>query len=135
VTDLDSRLLEISRRLAEIDAALDGEFREPSPQHLALLEERDALREEASRYRVDRDSTRSDEQLRAELLELRSQRKSLIDSRTGYATSMGGGNASPSPGEWVTLAALSRRDLGRLDVRISEIESKLESRGRADQRS
>jgi hypothetical protein len=135
VTDFHSRLLEISRRPAEIHAALDGEFREPSPQHLALLDEREALREEASRYRVDPDSTRSVAQLRAELLELRRQHKSLIDTRTGYATSMGGGNASPSPGEWVTLAALSRRELGRLDVRISEIESELESRGGADQRS
>lgn len=132
-TDED-RLLEMSRRLAEIDAALDGDYREPSSEHLALLEERDALRDEAAKYRVDRDASRSTEQLKAELHELRKQRKGLIGTHTGYATSMGGGSSSPSPGEWVTLAAQSRRELGRLDARIGEIESELERRGSADQR-
>lgn len=128
------RLLEMSRRLAEIDAALDGDYREPSSEHLALLEERDALRAEAARYRGHRDASRSDEQLRAELDELRKARKGLVGSHTGYVTSMGGGNASPSPGAWVTLAAQSRKELGRLDGRIGEIESELERRERADQR-
>ncbi|MGB8361188.1 MAG: hypothetical protein WCE80_07305 [Acidimicrobiia bacterium] len=132
-TDAD-RLLEMSRRLAEIDAALDGDYREPSSEHLALLEERDALRAEAAHYRVDRDAARSNEQLRAELHELRKERKSLIGTRTGYATSMGGGSSSPSPGEWVTLAAQSRKELGRLDGRIGEIESELERREKPDQR-
>lgn len=124
----------MSRRLAEIDAALDGEFREPSPEHLALLEERDALRHEAAKYRVDRDASRSTEELEAELSQLRKERKALIGTHTGYATSMGGGSSSPSPGEWVTLAAQSRSSLGRLDGRIGEIESELERRGSADHR-
>lgn len=134
MSDAASRLLEMSRRLAEIDAALDGDFREPSPQHLALLEERDALRNEAAIYRTNRNASRSNEQLRAEIEELRRQRNVLIDSHTGYATSMGGGSSSPSPGEWVTLAARSREagELGRLDARISEIESELASRENTD---
>lgn len=134
MSDFDTSLLEINRRLAEIDEALDGDFTEPSPAHLALLQERDALRSEAAQHRTNRNASRSTEQLQAELTELRRQRKARVKSHTGYVTSKGGGNSSPSPGEWVTLAALSRKvgDLGRMDARISEIESELISREHPD---
>jgi len=134
VSDADSRLFEISRRLAEIDEALAGEFHEPSAGHLELLEERDRLRSEATLNRTNRNASRSSEQLRAELRELMKRRKALVRSHTGYATSKGGGSSSPSSGEWVILAARSREggELGRMDARISEIESELAGRESAD---
>jgi len=49
-------------------------------------------------------------------------------------TSMGGGNASPSPGEWVTLAAKSRSEggVGRMQARIGQIETELARREATD---
>lgn len=134
MTDSASRLLAISRRLAEIDEALDKEFKEPSTDHLALLRERDALRGQASEFRANRNASRQTRELEAELTELRKRRATLIRTHTGYVTGKGGGNASPSPGEWVILAARAREagDLGRMDARIAEIESELASRRATD---
>lgn len=125
---------EINRRLAEIDAALDGEARHPSAEQYELLRERDALRAQAARYRSGRDSGRHSTKLRAELEALRRRLNDEVSARTGYATSMGGGNNSPSPGAWVKLAAQSRAgsDMARLSVRIAEIESELERRASAE---
>lgn len=124
--DLD----ELNRRLAEIDAALAGEFREPSPQQYALLRERDQLRRSGAAYRSSRDATRDTEALEAELRELVRRRKIEVSSRSGYVMAKGGNNQGPAPGAWVTLAAQSRAagDLGRLTTRIGEIESELERR-------
>ncbi|MGD2100669.1 MAG: hypothetical protein PVG83_00375 [Acidimicrobiia bacterium] len=135
MSDSESRLFAISRRLAEIKAALAGESREPSPEHLALLRERDALRDEAAECRTNRNASRSTQELEAELTELRKRRAILVRSHTGYATSKGGGSSSPSPGEWVMLAAMAREtgELGGMDARISEIESELVSRETGDQ--
>lgn len=127
-------LEEINRRLAEIDAALDGPAHEPSPEQYQLLVERDSLRAQASRFRSGRDSGRSDSELRAELGALERRLRAQVTSHTGYVTSKGGGSHSPSPGAWVTLAAQTRAssEIARLRTRIGEIETELERRAATD---
>lgn len=123
-------LEELNLRLAEIDAALDGRVRDPSPEQYELLRERDSLRAEAAKFWASRDSSRSTSALRDELNELVRQRKSEISSRTGYVTAKGGNNHGPSSGAWVKLAAQSwaASDMARLNSRIAAIESELERR-------
>lgn len=125
---------EINRRLAEIDAALDGPARAPSPEQYALLTERDYLRALASAYHTERDRDRSTSQLRAELESLERRLKSEVASRTGFVTSKGGGSHSPTPGAWIKLAAQARQGslLSRLQGRIGEIDSELQRRASAD---
>ncbi|HXV71910.1 MAG TPA: hypothetical protein VEB69_10980 [Acidimicrobiia bacterium] len=125
---------DLNRRLAEIDAALDGEFSEPSAQQFALLTERDRLRHLAARYWSSRDATRETEALEAELRELVRRRKTEVSSRSGYVMAKGGNNQGPAPGAWVTLSAQSRNasDVARLTIRIGEIESELERRRAAE---
>lgn len=121
---------EINRRLAVIDAALDGVNRDPSSEQYALLVERDRLRALASKYRAGRDEGRPTTDLRSELESLRRALRIELTARTGYITSKGGGTHSPSPGAWVKLAALSREEspISRLRARIGAIESELERR-------
>ena len=125
---------DLNRRLAEIDAALDGEFSEPSAQQFALLTERDRLRHFAARYWSSRDVTRETEALEAELRELVRRRKTEVSSRSGYVMAKGGNNQGPAPGAWVTLSAQSRNasDVARLTTPIGEIESELERRRAAE---
>lgn len=125
---------DLNRRLAEIDAALDGEFSEPSAQQFALLTERDRLRHLAARYWSSRDATRETEALEAELRELVRRRKTEVSSRSGYVMAKGGNNQGPAPGAWVTSSAQSRNasDVARLTIRIGEIESELERRRAAE---
>lgn len=125
---------DLNRRLAEIDAALDGEFSEPSAQQFALLTERDRLRHLAARYWSSRDATRETEALEAELRELVRRRKTEVSSRSGYVMAKGGNNQGPAPGAWVTLSAQSRNasDVARLTTPIGEIESELERRRAAE---
>lgn len=132
----DSTLSELNRRLAEIDAALDGEARQPSPEQYALLLERDQLRVEAASYWSSRDTSRKTADLEAELRELQRRRTSEISSRTGFVTSKGGNNHGPTPGAWVKLAAQvwAASDIGRLSSRIGQVESELERR-RAEEES
>lgn len=123
-------LEELNRRLAEIDASLDGDVRDPSAQQYAILRERDALRAQAAKYWASRDSSRSTSALQDELKELVRRRKSEVSSRTGYVTAKGGNNHGPSSGAWVKLAAQSwaASDMARLNSRIGAIESELERR-------
>lgn len=125
---------DLTRRLAEIDALLDGVAHDPGPEQFALLMERDALREHASRFRIGKDSSRSSTDLRVELENLRRQRKNLLTSRTGYVTGKGGNNHGPTPGAWVKLGAqsLAAGDFGRLDTRIGEILDELKRRENRD---
>jgi len=124
--DLDS----LNRRLAEIDALLDGAVHDPSPEQYALLTERDSLRELGARFRSGRDSGRTTSELEAELAEQKKRLKREIVSRTGYATAKGGNNQGPSPGAWVKLVAQSwaGSDIGPMNTRIAEIESELKRR-------
>lgn len=126
----DMGLDELNRRLAEIDASLDGDFKEPSTQHYELLLERDRLRRLAARYRSSRDGSRDTQALEAELGELIRRRKAEVSSRTGYVMAKGGNNHGPAPGAWVKLAARSwaASDVSRLNTRIGQIESELERR-------
>lgn len=126
-----SRVEDISHRLAEIHdalAALDG----PSDNRFILLKERDAVRAEARAFSAGADQKRSNEDLESELDSLKSLRKQVVGSRTGYATSKGGNNAGPSSGAWVKLGGQSRAPGGaeRLNVRISHIEDVVASRRR-----
>ena len=121
---------DVTRRLAEIDRLLDTDNREPSQDHFALLKERDQLRGIAQTFRQEADRSRTTDQLRAE----RSALKSLLDqesrSRTGYVTSKGGGNHSPSPGAWVALGvkSLGAAQLNRVVARQSAIDDELQRR-------
>jgi hypothetical protein len=125
-TDLGS----ITRRLGEIAALLHGSTRDPSPEHFALLSERDRLRAEAAQLQTGKDSGRSISQLEAELASLQRGRRALVSERTGYATGKGGNNQGPGSAAWVKLAAQSREagGLSRLTTRIIEIESELARR-------
>ncbi|HEX6286767.1 MAG TPA: hypothetical protein VFZ80_04725 [Acidimicrobiia bacterium] len=125
---------DLNRRLAEIDAALDGEFSEASAEQYALLTERDRLRQVAAAYWSSRDATRETEALEAELRELLRRRKAEVSTRSGYVMAKGGDNQGPASGAWVTLAAHSRAasELSRLTTRIGEIESELERRRAAN---
>lgn len=125
-SDLDR----INRRLAEIDALLDGPARQPGPQHFALLIERDSLRSRASEYRTGRDASRSVAELEAELIALKRQLQKSVAARTGYITAKGGSNQGPATGAWVKLAAQTRAagDFQRLQARIGEIEDELSRR-------
>lgn len=69
----DEELDALTRRMGEINLALQTSHREPSPERFALLEELDGLRDRASRFREDRDRHQSKEQLEAELAALRSE--------------------------------------------------------------
>lgn len=124
-------LNEMNRRLAEIDAALDSFAHDPSPEQYALLKERDALRARAAAFRTPRSSGRSSEDLMAELQNLRHDLRRSVSARTGYVTSKGGGNQSPTPGAWVKLSAQARAtgDIAGMQRRISELEDELRARG------
>jgi len=130
----DMSLDDLNRRLAEIDAALDDEFGEPSAEQYVLLTERDRLRRLAAAYWSSRDATRDTEALEAELRELLRRRKAEVSTRSGYVMAKGGNNIGPAPGAWVTLAAQSRAasELSRLTTRIGEIESELGRRRAAE---
>ena len=121
----------IARRLSEISALLDGPSRDPSPEHLALLSERDQLRAEATRLRTGKDTGRSVAQLEAELASLQRRRRALVAARSGYATGKGGNNQGPASAAWVKLSVQGREAAGltQLTTRISEIESELARRG------
>jgi hypothetical protein len=120
----------INRRLAEIAVLLSGPAHTPSSEQLALLTERDRLRNEAARFHSRKDESRSLADLEAELAELRRRRRSSVGSRTGYVTGKGGNNQGPTAGAWVTLAAQSRQagDIALLNTRIGEIEDELARR-------
>lgn len=126
----EADLSAVTRRLGEIAALLHGSAREPSPEHFALLSERDRLRAEAALLHTAKDSGRSVSQLEAELASLKRRRQALVSERTGYATGKGGNNQGPGSAAWVKLAVQSRdaSDLTRLTTRISEIESELATR-------
>lgn len=121
----------IARRLSEISALLDGPARDPSPEHFALLSERDQLRAEAADLRSGKDDGRSVAQLEAELASLQHRRSALVAARSGYATGKGGNNQGPGSAAWVKLSVQSREASGmtRLTTRISEIEDELARRG------
>lgn len=125
---------QINRRLAEIDAELDGSAHIPSPGQYQLLLERDYLRAQASRYRTNPHSGRATDELKAELEALKRLLKQEMTSRTGYVTSKGGASNSPTPGAWVTLAAQSRAgyDFAHLQARIAEIETEIKARAPTD---
>lgn len=125
---------DLNRRLAEIDAALDGEFSEPSAQQFALLNERDRLRHFAARYWSSRDVTRETKPSRPNCVSWYVRRKTEVSSRSGYVMAKGGNNQGPAPGAWVTLSAQSRNASGvaRLTTRIGEIESELGRRRAAE---
>lgn len=133
---VEPSLDEINRRLAAIDAALDGVNRDPSSEQYALLVERDRLRTLASKYRAGRDEGRATADLKSELQSLRRALRTELTARTGYITSKGGGTHSPSPGAWVKLAAQSREEspISRMRARIGAIESELERRAIRDAR-
>ena len=126
----EADLSSVTRRLGEIAALLHGSAREPSPEHFALLSERDRLRAKAAHLHTAKDSGRSVSRLEAELASLRRRRQALVSERTGYATGKGGNNQGPGSAAWVKLAVQSREasDLTRLTTRISEIESELAMR-------
>jgi hypothetical protein len=132
--DPEMSLDQLNRRLAEIDAALDGEFRAPSARQYELLTERDRLRAEAAQFRSSRDNARDTRELEAELQALERRRRAEVSSRTGYVMAKGGNNQGPAPGAWVKLAAQgwAASELGRLNSRIGEIESELERRRAAE---
>ncbi|MEX0795984.1 MAG: hypothetical protein WD274_04760 [Acidimicrobiia bacterium] len=121
----------ISRRLGEISTLLDGSARDPSPEHFALLSERDQLRAEAANLRPGKDNGRSVAQLEAELASLQQRRRALVTARSGYATGKGGNNQGPGSAAWVKLSVQSREASGmtQLTTRISEIEDELARRG------
>ncbi len=129
----DARLDVITRRLAEIAALLSGSAREPSPEHFALLNERDRLRAEAVDFQMRKDEARSTRDLESELVELRRRLKSSVTSRTGYVMGKGGNNQGPASGAWLKLGLQSREsgDIARLNARIAEIEDELATRGPA----
>lgn len=129
-----SRVEELAKRLAEIQAELTELAGKPSPRMFELLTEQDALRAEAGGLAHSVDADRSTSELEAELASLVKLRKSLVDARTGYATGKGGNNAGPASGAWVTLNAQSHAASGvdRLTTRISHIEDVLASRREAD---
>ena len=128
--DAPPSLDEVNRRLAEIDGLLESSHRDPSPEHFALLVERDHLRAVASDHRLEPDAGRTDEALRAELAGLTKRLAAETKSRTGYVISKGGNNAGPAAGAWVELAAKSRAggSIDQLITRISAIEAELERR-------
>jgi hypothetical protein len=125
---------ELTRRLAEIDALLDGEARDPGAVQYALLNERDGLRALAARYRAGKDAGRSITELKSEMEALQRHRKSLLASRTGYVTGKGGNNHGAVSAAWVKLAAQGRGtgDFDRIDTRVTEIQDELRKR-RSDQ--
>lgn len=124
----------IARRLGEISVLLDGPTRDPSPEHFALLSERDQLRAEAARQRTGKDQGRSVAQLEAELASLQQRRRALVAARSGYAIGKGGNNQGPGAAAWVKLSVRSREasGLATLTTRISEIEDELATRSGED---
>jgi hypothetical protein len=81
---------EVTRRLAQIDALLDGEARDPGAEQYALLNERAGLRALAARYRAGKDAGRGITELKSEMEALQRHQKTLLASRTGYVTVKGG---------------------------------------------
>ena len=120
----------LNKRLAEIQDALLHLPCGASPERYSLLVERDNLRRAAASYRRDHDDGRSTRELEAELASLKKRRKDSVSQRTGFATSKGGGNHSPTPGVWLELGtrALAGGELANINARISQIEDVLAKR-------